>query len=127
MWEDTRNLTGGLEPPGVEVWCMYGVGLPTPVTYVYDEDFPDVDPVDVVYADGDDTVDSFSMSLCRRWAGQQEQPVHLTEYRGLPHLDIVFHEKVLSQIQQILEGNSETPREVDVRRGSPHPTDLPPL
>lgn len=118
MWEDTKNLTGDLHAPGVETWCMYGVGLPTPITYIYSEEFPDVDPVDFVYADGDDTVDSLSMSLCKRWVGQQEKPVHVTEYRGLPHLDIVFHEKVLNQIQSILEGNPETPEEVDIRSGT---------
>lgn len=118
MWEDTKNLTSDLEPPGVETWCMYGVGLPTIVTYIYNEDFPNEDPVDFVYADGDDTVDSLSMSLCKHWIGQQEMPVHVTEYRGLAHLDIVFHDKVLSQIQQILEGSSDTPEEVDVRIGA---------
>lgn len=113
MWLDTKNLTSDLKPPGVEVWCMYGVGLPTPVTYIYDEEFPNADPVDIVYADGDDTVDSFSMSLCNRWVGQQEKPVHVTEFRGMAHLDIVFHYKVLNQIQDILEGHSDTPLEVD--------------
>ncbi|TNN55001.1 Phosphatidylcholine-sterol acyltransferase [Liparis tanakae] len=118
MWEDTKNLTGALHPPGVEVWCMYGMGLPTPVTYIYDEEFPNADPVDYVYADGDDTVDSFSMSLCKRWEGQQEKPVHVTEYRGLAHLDIVFNEQVLNQIQHILGGKSDTPSEIDVRFGT---------
>ncbi|KAF7660133.1 hypothetical protein LDENG_00287380 [Lucifuga dentata] len=118
MWEDTKNLTGDLHPPGVEVWCMYGVGLPTPVTYIYDENFPNMDPVDFIYADGDDTVTSFSMSRCKRWAGQQEKPVHVIEYRGLPHLDIVFHEKVLSQIQHILEGQLDIPSEIDCRFGA---------
>lgn len=116
MWEDTKNLTGDLNPPGVEVWCMYGVGLPTPVTYIYNEEFPNADPIDYIYADGDDTVSSFSMGLCKRWIGQQQKPVHVTEFRGLTHLDIVFHEKVLSIIQDILEGHSETPMEVDVRK-----------
>lgn len=115
MWVDTKNLTGDLQPPGVEVWCMYGVGLPTPVTHIYDDGFPNVDPVDYVYADGDDTVDSFSMGLCKRWEGQQDKPVHVTELRGLTHLDIVFHEKVLNLIQYILEGKSEAPSEIDVR------------
>ncbi|KAM7396229.1 hypothetical protein PAMP_019286 [Pampus punctatissimus] len=118
MWEDAKNLTSDLHPPGVELWCMYGVGLQTVVTYIYDEKFPNADPVDFIYADGDDTVDSFSMSLCKRWVGQQEKPVHVTEFRGLPHLDIVFHEKVLDQIQQILEGKSDTPEEIDVRVGT---------
>lgn len=118
MWEDSKNLTGDLQPPGVEVWCMYGVGIPTPVTYIYDDEFPNVDPVDFVYADGDDTVDSNSMGLCKRWTGQQDKPVHITEYRGLAHLDIVFHEKVLSVIQDVIEGKSDIPKEVDVRSGS---------
>ncbi|KAM9377542.1 phosphatidylcholine-sterol acyltransferase [Pholidichthys leucotaenia] len=115
MWEDTKNLTGDLHPPGVEVWCMYGVGLPTPVTYIYDEDFPNGDPVNFIYADGDDTVDSFSTGQCKRWSGQQEKPVHITEFNGLAHLDMVFHEKVLNQIQLILEGNSDIPKEVKIK------------
>lgn len=93
---------------------MYGVGLPTPVTYIYNDEFPNVDPVDFVYADGDDTVDSFSMSLCKRWIGQQEKPVHVTEFRGLTHLDIVYHEKVLNIIQNVLEGSLDVPEEVHV-------------
>ncbi|KAG5839776.1 hypothetical protein ANANG_G00208550 [Anguilla anguilla] len=104
MWEDTKDLTAGLPPPGVEVHCLYGVGLPTPVTYVYDENFPNADPVDILYDDGDDTVDSRSMSLCKRWVGKQDQPVHITELRRLPHLDIVFDARVLTLIQNILLG-----------------------
>ncbi|XP_052454439.1 phosphatidylcholine-sterol acyltransferase [Carassius gibelio] len=104
MWEDTKNLTAGLPTPGVEVYCLYGVGLPTPVTYVYDEQFPNTDPIDIIYDDGDDTVGSHSMSLCRRWIGKQEQAVHVKEFRGMAHLDMVFNHKVLTAIQKILEG-----------------------
>ncbi|KAL0155717.1 hypothetical protein M9458_049980, partial [Cirrhinus mrigala] len=88
MWEDTKNLT---------VYCLYGVGLPTPVTYVYDEQFPNADPIDIIYDDGDDTVDSHSMR-------KQEQAVHVKEFRGMAHLDMVFNHKVLTTIQRILEG-----------------------
>ncbi|XP_053741102.1 phosphatidylcholine-sterol acyltransferase [Synchiropus splendidus] len=115
MWEDTKNLTSYLPPPGVETWCMYGVGLPTPVTYIYDENFPNSDPTGYVYADGDDTVDSLSMSLCKRWVNKQTPPVHVTEFKGLTHLDIVFHEQVLDLVQAILEGRSNTSEVVEVR------------
>ncbi|XP_062317813.1 phosphatidylcholine-sterol acyltransferase [Osmerus eperlanus] len=103
MLEDTKNLTAGLPAPGVEVYCFYGVGLPTPVTYIYDEEFPNADPVDFLYDDGDDTVDSRSMGLCKRWINQQDKPVHVTEFNGMPHLDMVFDHKVLNLIQRILE------------------------
>uniref|UniRef100_W5LWA9 Lecithin-cholesterol acyltransferase n=1 Tax=Lepisosteus oculatus TaxID=7918 RepID=W5LWA9_LEPOC len=109
MWEDTRNLTAWLPPPGVEVYCMYGVGLPTPVTYIYDENFPNADPVDIVYDDGDDTVDSRSMELCKRWVGKQEEPVHIIELKGMAHLDIVFNDRALTLIQEILEGKYKGP------------------
>lgn len=29
MWEDTRNLIHDLKPPGVEVLCLYGIGVNT--------------------------------------------------------------------------------------------------
>ncbi|XP_020313356.1 phosphatidylcholine-sterol acyltransferase-like isoform X2 [Oncorhynchus kisutch] len=104
MWEDTRNLTAGLPPPGVEMYCFYGVGLPTPVTYIYDDQFPNADPIDYVYADGDDTVDSLSLSLCKRWRGKQAQPVHVKEFRSMPHMEIVLNRKVINVVQSILEG-----------------------
>ncbi|XP_064169114.1 phosphatidylcholine-sterol acyltransferase [Anguilla rostrata] len=138
MWEDTKDLTAGLPPPGVEVHCLYGVGLPTPVTYVYDENFPNADPVDILYDDGDDTVDSRSMSLCKRWVGKQDQPVHITELRRLPHLDIVFDSRVLTLIQNILLGPlseepdpTEDPPSLDAPDHGPAPnppavTDQPP-
>lgn len=117
MWEDTKDLTAGLPPPGVEVHCLYGVGSPTPVNYIYDDNFPNADPVDILYDDGDDTVDSRSMSLCKRWVGKQDQPVHVTEIHGLRHLDTVFDHRVLSLIQSILVGPSDEP---------PAPTEEPP-
>ncbi|MBN3306794.1 LCAT acyltransferase, partial [Amia calva] len=104
MWEDTKNLTAGLPPPGVEVYCMYGVGLPTPITYVYDEEFPNADPVDILYDEGDDTINGRSLQLCKRWVGQQKEPVHIIELNQIPHLDIVFNNKPLTIIQEILEG-----------------------
>lgn len=113
MWENTRNLTAGLPAPGVEVHCFYGVGRPTPVTYIYDEQFPNSDPVDYVYEDGDDTVESRSMSMCKRWIGEQERPVYTTEFSGMAHLDIVFNHDVLNAIQEVLEG--KVPEDESVR------------
>uniref|UniRef100_A0A4W4GB54 Phosphatidylcholine-sterol acyltransferase n=1 Tax=Electrophorus electricus TaxID=8005 RepID=A0A4W4GB54_ELEEL len=121
MWEDTRTLTAGLPTPGVEVYCFYGVGLPTPVTYVYGEEFPDADPVDILYDDGDDTIDSRSMSMCKRWIGQQEQQVHVTEFKGMPHLDIVFNHIVLATIQEILEGTFKQEERVRMVTVKPEP------
>ncbi|MGH0116303.1 UNVERIFIED_CONTAM: hypothetical protein FKN15_003483, partial [Acipenser sinensis] len=109
MWNDTKDLLAGLPTPGVAVYCMYGTGLPTPVTYIYDDNFPNADPVDILYDDGDDTVGSRSMELCKLWVGKQKEPVHVIELNGTAHLDIVFSNISLTYIQEILQGNYERP------------------
>nr|XP_058135808.1 phosphatidylcholine-sterol acyltransferase isoform X2 [Dasypus novemcinctus] len=104
MWLQSRDLLAGLPAPGVEVYCLYGVGLPTPSTYIYDHGFPYTDPVTVVYEDGDDTVATRSTELCVRWQGHQLQPVHLLPLHGAQHLNMVFSNQTLELINAILLG-----------------------
>ncbi|XP_026350834.1 phosphatidylcholine-sterol acyltransferase isoform X1 [Ursus americanus] len=111
MWLQSRDLLAGLPAPGVEVYCLYGVGLPTPRTYIFDHGFPYTDPVGVLYEDGDDTVATRSTELCARWQSRQPQPVHLLPLHGTQHLNMVFSNQTLEHINAILLGTyrSSTP------------------
>ncbi|XP_062997450.1 phosphatidylcholine-sterol acyltransferase isoform X2 [Elgaria multicarinata webbii] len=102
MWNDTKDLLKGLPPPGVEMYCLYGTGHPTPETYIYDDRFPYEDPVDIVYGDGDETVSRRSMELCKQWHGQQKEKVHVLELPGVDHLNMVFDNRTLNHINEIL-------------------------
>lgn len=104
MWLQSRDLLAGLPAPGVEVYCLYGVGLSTPSTYIYDHGFPYSDPVNVLYEDGDDTVATRSTELCGLWQGRQPQPVHLLPLNGTQHLNMVFSNQTLEHINTILLG-----------------------
>ncbi|XP_021572062.1 phosphatidylcholine-sterol acyltransferase isoform X1 [Carlito syrichta] len=104
MWLQTRDLLSGLPAPGVEVYCLYGVGQPTPSTYIYDHGFPYTDPVGVLYEDGDDTVATRSTELCGLWRERQPQPVHLLPLHGTQHLNMVFSNQTLEHINTILLG-----------------------
>nr|XP_008516437.1 PREDICTED: phosphatidylcholine-sterol acyltransferase isoform X3 [Equus przewalskii] len=104
MWLQSRDLLAGLPAPGVEVYCLYGVGLPTPSTYIFDHGFPYTDPVGVLYEDGDDTVATRSTELCARWQGRQPQPVHLLPLHGIQHLNMVFSNQTLEHVNAILLG-----------------------
>ncbi|KAE8609336.1 hypothetical protein XENTR_v10011779 [Xenopus tropicalis] len=103
MWEDTKGLLEGLPPPGVEVYCIYGTGIPTPETYIYGEGFPNEPAIDIKYSDGDDTVHTRSMELCKRWISQQKQKVHIHELPGIQHLNMVFSNETLTLINDILQ------------------------
>lgn len=104
MWLQSRDLLAGLPAPGVEVYCLYGVGLPTPSTYIFDHGFPYTDPVGMLYEDGDDTVATRSTELCAQWQGLQQQPVHLLPLPGVQHLNMVFSNQTLEHINAILLG-----------------------
>ncbi|XP_045149525.1 phosphatidylcholine-sterol acyltransferase [Echinops telfairi] len=113
MWLQASDL-GELPAPGVEVYCLYSKGLPTPQTYIYDHGFPFSDPVSVLYEDGDNTVATRSTELCARWKGLQPQPVHLLPLHGTQHLNLVFSNETLEHINAILQGayrsGTPTPR-----------------
>ncbi|XP_067853543.1 phosphatidylcholine-sterol acyltransferase [Heptranchias perlo] len=104
-WQRSRGLLSDLSPPGVEMYCMYGARIPTPVTYIYDEGFPSTQPVRIVYGDGDNTVSMKSLSLCREWKDQQEQKVHVIEFPDTLHLDTIYDIQTLAVIQEIVLGN----------------------
>nr|XP_033797175.1 phosphatidylcholine-sterol acyltransferase-like isoform X3 [Geotrypetes seraphini] len=104
MWKDTKDLLEGLPPPGVEVYCIYSTGFPTPETYIYDDTFPHGDPIDIIYSDGDKTVNTKSLGLCKRWHQQQKKRVHIIELESIDHLSMVFSNVTLSYINEILLG-----------------------
>ncbi|XP_069460035.1 phosphatidylcholine-sterol acyltransferase [Ambystoma mexicanum] len=104
MWEDTKGLLEGLPPPGVEVFCIYGTGIPTPETYTFGSDFPTGEPTNITYDDGDDTVHTRSMGMCKLWQDQQQEKVHVIELDQVEHLNIVFNNRSLSIINEILQG-----------------------
>ncbi|XP_010222771.1 PREDICTED: phosphatidylcholine-sterol acyltransferase isoform X3 [Tinamus guttatus] len=127
MWEDMKDLLKDLPPPGVDTYCLYGTGYPTVETYIYDEHFPYEDPVDMIYGDGDDTVNTRSSELCKRWHNQQQQKVHVQELRGVDHLNMVFSNLTLSYINDILLGSPQVEAgtkeqgELRWKRSSPEP------
>ncbi|NXF79623.1 LCAT acyltransferase, partial [Sclerurus mexicanus] len=119
MWEDMKDLLKDLPPPGVDMYCLYGTGFPTPETYIYDERFPYEDPVDIIYGDGDDSVNTRSLELCKKWRNQQKQKVYIQELRGAHHFNMVFSNLTLSYINEILLGSHQEQGELGKVRSSP--------
>ncbi|KAK9392867.1 phosphatidylcholine-sterol acyltransferase [Crotalus adamanteus] len=107
MWNDSKELLEGLPAPGVEIYCLFGTGYPTPETYIYDDRFPYEDPVDIIYGDGDEMVSWRNIELCKEFRNQQNEKVHVLELPGAEHLNMIFDNRTLQYISEILSGNLE--------------------
>jgi lysophospholipase-3 len=103
MREDTKGLIYDLEPPNVELHCLYGVNMKTPegFTYAKEKDWPDGQPA-VVYGDGDGTVNLRSLHGYRRWLGKQPQPIYYKEFNGVEHVATLKYQPVIDYILQLL-------------------------
>lgn len=108
MWEDTRKLTNPLKAPGVEIHCLYGIGVKTPITLVYNnktwhEGFPNS-----VYSDGDGTVNIRSLHGYLKFEKQQKQPIHHKEFENAKHMEILKNDGAIEEIQRILADNQHS-------------------
>merc|ERR1711931_400665 len=76
MREDTVNLIKDLKPPGVEVFCIHGIGVSTPEKFIYSKkQWFDQQPTPI-NSDGDGTVPLRSAQGCLNWQKSNKKPVH---------------------------------------------------
>ena len=87
--------------PNVSTYCFYGLGIPTPLTYIYDDGFPNTQPTSVHYGDGDVIVHRESLEACLRWSNSGH-PFIRTIFPGVDHISIVGHIDVLQAVGQVV-------------------------
>lgn len=104
MWKDNNKAMYDLTPPGMEVHCLHGIGVPTidSVTYAKDK-FPDSNP-SLVYGDGDGTVNVRSLHGCLRWSTQQSQSIFHQQFNNTDHLQILSNPDLLAYVKNIVVG-----------------------
>lgn len=100
MWQQTKDLLGNLEAPGVELWCLYANGEPTLGRMVFQGTFPESEEEDL-YDDGDGTVTIQSSTFCYQWSNEQVQPIHLKAFQN-DHIKIMKDSSLMNTIQNIL-------------------------
>ena len=100
---NTQDLIYDLQPPMVELHSLYGVNVKTPESFVYPKEsaWPDSQP-NVVYGDGDGTVNKRSLLGYRRWIGKQPHPISYKEFSGAEHVATLRHQPVIDYILQLV-------------------------
>ncbi|CAH1388677.1 unnamed protein product [Nezara viridula] len=98
MYLNEKKFTEKLTPPGVEVHCLYGLGVSTIQQLVYKTNkFPD-QPL-FTYEDGDGTVNIRSLEFCKKWITKQKQEVHTQGFVGSDHMAILKDSRVMNYIK----------------------------
>lgn len=61
---------------------------------------------ELIYGDGDGTVNERSLKGCKYWRGKQRQSVMNSEITNAEHTKIISHEQTLSYIVNVLVKNN---------------------
>jgi len=104
LYRRIANLTSAAEAPGVNVLCMYSLGLDTPESLNYGSKGFDKQP-SVVNGDGDGTVNALSLKLCDQWSGPYKYSVE--RFQNVTHANMIMEGAVIQRIIQVLgEGSA---------------------
>ncbi|XP_067651149.1 lysosomal phospholipase A and acyltransferase-like isoform X2 [Haliotis asinina] len=102
MRQDTENLVKDLTPPGVEIHCLHGINMPTPLQFQFGEGmWPDTQPK-VVTGNGDGTVNIRSLLGCLSWQGKQKQKVYHQTFPKAEHTEILSNKDVIAYIKTVV-------------------------
>merc|ERR1711879_70849 len=96
-------LTSEVKAPGVDVVCMYSLGVDTPLTFQYGEGGFDKTPTEI-NGDGDGTVYDLSLQLCDQWAasGMQTRSAKVMRFSQVTHSGMLTDDNVLKAIMSEL-------------------------
>ncbi|WVZ60442.1 hypothetical protein U9M48_010462 [Paspalum notatum var. saurae] len=99
-----RPLVEALPEPGVPVTCLVGTGVDTVERLVYGDGGFDEGPEEVVYGDGDGTVNLASLlGPIKAWSDSPAQVVEVVELPKVSHSGILNDKSALDQIIRILD------------------------
>ena len=104
-WEfrkDNEKYQLNFQAPGVEVHCLYGAGVRTVERLYYKPGTSIECTPQLIFGDGDGTVNLRSLEACKHWQGNQKQKVYSQLFPGINHLGILRNPSVLSYIKTVL-------------------------
>lgn len=99
---DTVNLIRNLTPPGIEIHCLHGNETQTPDQLIFSaKQWPDMQP-NVVFGDGDGTVNIRSLHGCLHWIGKQKQKILHKVFPHTDHMNILKQQGVFDYIKYVV-------------------------
>jgi len=94
-----QSVTPTFPPAGVRTYCFYGTNVPTPETYVYDQDLNAGNSIGMtqhtLMGDGDGTVNLVSLQVCKQFATSTK------EFSDINHQAIIEDSTVLLHVAAV--------------------------
>ncbi|KAH0953681.1 hypothetical protein HN011_005543 [Eciton burchellii] len=105
-WEfrkDNEKYQLDFTAPGVQVHCLYGNKVNTVEKLYYKpgttiEGYPQL-----IYGDGDGTVNIKSLDACIHWQESQKQKIYSQSFSGVDHTNILRNRDILTYIKTVLK------------------------
>eukprot|EP01116_Phalansterium_solitarium_P004607 TRINITY_DN1564_c0_g1_i2.p1 TRINITY_DN1564_c0_g1~~TRINITY_DN1564_c0_g1_i2.p1 ORF type:complete len:405 (-),score=131.04 TRINITY_DN1564_c0_g1_i2:364-1578(-) len=103
MVEAMLPYKSAVTPPGVDIVCVYGYNVSTPVLVVTNTSLTDPKAgYSVINGDGDNCVMRRGLELCDTWAGLQPQPAKSMPIANMQHGDGLYNPLALRLVLQTL-------------------------
>ena len=99
-----RPLGEVLPESGMPVTCLVGTSMGTMESLVFGDEGFDAGPINVVYGDGDGTVNLASlMGPIKAWSDSPSQVLEVVELPKVSHMGILKDKSAVDQILRILD------------------------
>ena len=92
-------LNANFTAPNVTVHCLYGAGYSTPFKFIKNVDDMK-SPAEVIFGDGDGTVNIESLEVCLKWKNEQSAPFTSKKVKAA-HTPIVKTRTVFNYIESV--------------------------
>lgn len=103
--KDNLRFIDDFSSPNVEIHCLYGLGIDTVAELDYPSDDLSEIP-EIIYGNGDGTINERSLKGCTFWKNLQKQPINILEIPNAEHSEILSNNQTLSYIVNLLVGNN---------------------
>lgn len=104
MLEASFKTMNRTQPPGIDVHCLYGQGLDTSYSFVFNGTIQESEYIEIRYRNGDGDQEIEDNTFCNVWdIPENEYFFEAVGFEGVEHTDMTNDEDVLRKVRSILE------------------------
>ncbi|XP_070506922.1 lysosomal phospholipase A and acyltransferase-like isoform X2 [Chironomus tepperi] len=101
MRKDNLKFVENFAPPNVEIHCLYSTKMPTVERLHFKSNDLSSTP-ELIYGDGDGSVNLRSSQACTLWRGLQKQSISTLNVEKVEHFEILHNEQVVNYIKDLM-------------------------